>query len=84
MEMNVVRDVEDDMQGLHIYIGDKRRTRENMGPLLNKMRALVTQDMEKAEVLDVTFATAFNSSTGLQRSQLSETRGKVWSKEDGV
>jgi len=31
------------------YMGDKGKTRENVGPLLNKWGDLITQDMEKTE-----------------------------------
>lgn len=55
-----------------------------MGSLLNKMSDLVTQEMEKAEVLNAAFASAFTSKTGPQRPQVPGTRGKVWSKEDGA
>ncbi|GAB0209103.1 mitochondrial enolase superfamily member 1 [Grus japonensis] len=44
-----VRDVKDNKKGFYKYIGDKRKTRENVGLLLNEMGNLVTQDMEKAE-----------------------------------
>lgn len=33
------------------YVGDKRKTREKVGPLQEKMGDLVTQDLEKAGVL---------------------------------
>ncbi|KAK4811083.1 hypothetical protein QYF61_016369 [Mycteria americana] len=58
MELNLARDVKDNMKGFNKYIGDRRKSRENVGPLLNEMRNLVTQDMEKAE-LD--FSKAFST-----------------------
>ena len=82
MELNLARDVKDNKKGFCKYIGDKRKTRDNVGPLLDKMGDLVTRDMEKAEVLDATFASVSTGITGLQESQVSETRGKAWSKED--
>lgn len=33
------------------YVGDKRKTRENVGPLQKGTGALVTQNIKKAEVL---------------------------------
>lgn len=39
-------------------------------------------NMEKAEVLNATFASVFTSKTRSQESQVPETRGIIWSKED--
>ncbi|GAB0207675.1 mitochondrial enolase superfamily member 1 [Grus japonensis] len=52
VELNLSRDVKDKKKGFHKYIEDKRKTRENVSPLLNEMGYLMTQDMEKAEVLN--------------------------------
>lgn len=43
---------------------DKRKARENVGPLLKEVVDLVTRDMENAEVLN-----AFISKNNLQESQ---------------
>lgn len=40
-----------------------------MGPLLNGARAVVTQDVEKAEVVRAIFTSVFTSKTGLQKSR---------------
>ncbi|GAB0186669.1 hypothetical protein GRJ2_001132200 [Grus japonensis] len=61
--------------------GDKRKTRKIMGPLLNETGNLVTQDMEKAEVLNAAFASVFTSKTGLQEPQGPEMKGKGCNKE---
>jgi len=34
------------------YISDKKKTKENVGPLWKETRDLFTQDMEKVEVLN--------------------------------
>jgi len=46
-----------------------------MGPLLSDMGDLVTDDMEKAEVLNALFASVFTSKTSFWESQVPETRG---------
>ncbi|GAB0208674.1 hypothetical protein GRJ2_003333100 [Grus japonensis] len=81
-ELNLERDVKGNKKDFSKYIGDKRKARENVGPLLNEAGDLVTQDMEKAEVLNTVFASVFTSKTSLQESQVPETRQKDWSKED--
>lgn len=65
-----------------MYIGDKKKTRENMDSLLNEIRDLVTQDMEKYAVLNATFASVFTSRTSLQVPQVPEISRKGWNKED--
>jgi len=40
-----------------------RKARENAGPLLNEAGTLVTQDMEKAELLNTSFISVFTSKT---------------------
>lgn len=44
------------------------------------MRELVTNVLEKAEVLSVVFTSVFTCKTSLQEIQTPETQGKVWNK----
>ena len=53
-----------------------------MGPLLNKEGALVTQDAEKAELVNAAFASVFTAKAGPQASQPPEERGQIGTKED--
>lgn len=72
-----------DKKGFCKYIGNKRKTKENVGLLLNEIRDLVMQDMEKAELPNAFFFhLVFTSKTRIRESQVSETRWKGWSKED--
>lgn len=54
-----------------------------MSTLLNETGYLVTHNMEKAEVLNGCFASAFYSKTIPQEFQVPETMGKGWSKNNG-
>ncbi|GAB0175699.1 mitochondrial enolase superfamily member 1 [Grus japonensis] len=44
-------------------VNNKRRTKENLHPLLDAEENIVTKDEKKAEVLNVVFALVFNSQT---------------------
>ena len=46
-ELHLSRYIKDNKKGSYKYIGDKRKTRENVGPLLMKTGELVAQDMGK-------------------------------------
>lgn len=45
MELNLARDVKDKKKGFCKHTGNKRRTRDNVRSLLNKIGDLITQDM---------------------------------------
>lgn len=72
-----MRDMKGNKKGFYKYVSSKRKTRENMSPLLNGAGELLTNDMGKDEVLNAFFASIFTGKPGLQESQASETRGKV-------
>ncbi|GAB0205919.1 hypothetical protein GRJ2_003057500 [Grus japonensis] len=59
IEISLARDVKDNKKSFYRYVSDKRRTRENVGPLQNETGDLVSQDMEKAEVFNDSFASVF-------------------------
>ncbi|GAB0208696.1 mitochondrial enolase superfamily member 1 [Grus japonensis] len=76
IELNLARDAKDNKKSFYRYISDKRRTRENVGPLWNETGDLVAQDMEKAEVLNDFFASV---STGKCLSHTAQvTEGRDW------
>ncbi|GAB0183976.1 mitochondrial enolase superfamily member 1 [Grus japonensis] len=82
LELNLSGDVKDNKKGFFKYISSKRKTRENVGPLLNEMGALVMEDTEKVELLNAFFASVCTAKAGPQESQTLEVREKVWRKED--
>ncbi|PKU37244.1 rna-directed dna polymerase from mobile element jockey- hypothetical protein [Limosa lapponica baueri] len=61
LELDLVRDVKDNKKGFFKYLSSKRKTRENMGPLLNEVGALVMEDAEKLELLNAAFASVFTA-----------------------
>ncbi|PKU46210.1 hypothetical protein llap_3484 [Limosa lapponica baueri] len=56
LELNLARDVKDKKKGLFKYVRSKRKARENVGPLLNEVGALMVEDTEKGELLNAFFA----------------------------
>ncbi|GAB0209810.1 mitochondrial enolase superfamily member 1 [Grus japonensis] len=76
IELNLARDVKDNKKSFYRYVSEKRRTRENVGPLQNETGDLVTQDMEKAEVLNDFFASVFTSKCLSHTAQVTE--GRDW------
>lgn len=75
--MNLVRDVKDNKKGFYVYINGKRKTGENVNPMLNGTGVLVIQYMEKTEILNILSASVFTSNTVFQIHKDLETRGKV-------
>lgn len=49
-----------------------------MNLLLNGAGKLMTDDVEKAEVLCAAFASVTTSKTSMQEFQAPETRGEIW------
>lgn len=80
-QSNLAKDVKDDKKGLYKYIHDQRKTREKVGLLHNKTGDLVTQDVERVEVLNATFASVFTSKS--DSSEIPSLRGPGQSLEQG-
>ncbi|GAB0183728.1 mitochondrial enolase superfamily member 1 [Grus japonensis] len=82
IELNLARDVKDNKKSLYRYVSDKRRTRENVGPLWNETGDLVTQDVEKAEVLNDLFASVFTGKSLSHTAQVTEGKVRDWENEE--
>jgi len=78
LELNLARNVKDNKKGFFKYISSKWKTRENVGPLLNEVHALVMEDTEKVELLNAFFASVFSGKAGPQESQALEVREEAW------
>jgi len=74
LELKLARGVKHNKKGFFNYISRKRKSRDNVGPLLNEVGALVTEDAEKVELLNVFFAAVFSVKAGTQESQAPEVR----------
>ncbi|KAJ7408723.1 rna-directed dna polymerase from mobile element jockey-like [Willisornis vidua] len=53
---SLAKDVKDNKKGFLKYINNKRKTKDNVSLLLNGLGTLVTEDTEKAELLNTLFA----------------------------
>lgn len=65
LELNLVRAVKCNEKGFYRYISSKRKTIENTSLLMNGAEAL---SMEKAEVLNASFASVFTNKDSPQKS----------------
>lgn len=80
--LNLEKEVKGNKKCFYRYISSKRKSRENMGLLLNVAGGLMTKDMEKAKALHAPFGSIFTGMTDYQESQAPETSGKGRSKDD--
>ncbi|GAB0208082.1 mitochondrial enolase superfamily member 1 [Grus japonensis] len=82
IEISLARDIKGNKKSFYRYVSDKRKTRENVGPLWNDTGNLVTQDMEKAEVLNDFFASVFTGKCLSHTAKASEVKGRDWENEE--
>ncbi|CAM5118909.1 unnamed protein product, partial [Natator depressus] len=73
LELQLARDVKSNKKGFFRYVGNKKKARESVGPLLNEGGNLVTEDVEKANVLTAIFASVFTNKDSSQTAALGIT-----------
>ena len=82
LELKLARDAKDNKKDFLKCISSKRKTRKNVGLLLNEVGALVMEDTGKAELLIAFFASVVTAKASPQETQTLEVGEKVWRKED--
>lgn len=70
LEINLTRKVKDNKKRFFTYVSSKRKTMRIVGVLLNEVGVLVTEDTEKAQLLNAFFAVR----TALEETQTLEIR----------
>ncbi|CAM4531595.1 unnamed protein product [Caretta caretta] len=73
LELQLARDVKSNKKGFFRYVGNKKKAKESVGPLLNEGGNLVTEDVEKANVFNAAFASVFTNKVSSQTAALGNT-----------
>ncbi|CAM4715659.1 unnamed protein product, partial [Lepidochelys kempii] len=73
LELQLARDVKSNKKGFFRYVSNKKKVKESVGPLLNEGSNLVTEDVEKANVLNAFFASVFTNKVSSQTTALGST-----------
>ncbi|KAJ7413016.1 hypothetical protein WISP_93575 [Willisornis vidua] len=72
LEFSLTTSIKDSKKGFYKYISSKRKTKENVGPLLNQMGVLVMEVTDNMELLITFFVSVFIAEAGPQVSQTLE------------
>ncbi|CAM4712535.1 unnamed protein product [Lepidochelys kempii] len=73
LELQLARDVKSNKKGFFRYVSNKKKVKESVDPLLNEGGNLVTEDVEKANVLNAFFASVFMNKVSSQTTALGST-----------
>ncbi|CAM4661454.1 unnamed protein product [Lepidochelys olivacea] len=79
LELQLARDVKNNKKGFFRYVRNKKKVKESVGALLNEGGNLVTEDVEKANVLNTFFASVFVNKVSSQTTAESST---AWGRGD--
>jgi len=82
LELNLARDVKDNKKGFFNYISSKRKTRDNVGPLLNEAGVLVTEDAKKVGVIECLLCFSLQCQGRPCESQALEVREEAYREDD--
>ena len=83
LELRLATVVRDNKKCFYKYISNKKRAKQSLHPLLDVRGNIATKEEGKAEVLNVFFASVFNSQTGYSQSRqlpVLEDREGEWNK----
>ncbi|CAM4611583.1 unnamed protein product [Caretta caretta] len=73
LELQLASDVKSNKKGFFRYVSNKKKVKESVGPLLNEGGNLVTEIVEKANVLNAFFASVFTNKVSSQTTALDST-----------
>lgn len=65
LELNLAKDIKKNKKGFFKYMNNKRKAKDNVGLLPNGRDTLVTENAEKAELLNAAFALGQDQPSGI-------------------
>ena len=74
-ELNLSRGIKGNKHKFYRNISDKKKVREDVGPLLRETGDLIMKDMEKAEMCNDFFASLFTNKSSSHTTQVTESNG---------
>lgn len=80
--LNLVREIKDKKKDFFKYVSSKRKTRENVGPLLNETDAALTEDTEQAVTECFFCCSLYCSCCPSEIPDHGGNRERVWGKEN--
>jgi len=81
LELNLAKEIKDNKKGFFKYVNSKRKTRENMGPLLNEGVVLISGGAKEMEMLNSFFTSVFTAKIPPQESWTPEVHERIWRME---
>jgi len=82
IELKLARHVKGNKKIFYRYVSDERKARENVGPLWKEMGDVITQERDKAEVMNNFVASVFTGKCSSHTTQVAEGKGRDWENEE--